>query len=195
MQRKMAVPMILALSLLSGCAAQGDRGEELSQAMRTCYLSLSRFSTQVEVTADYGDSVFTYELQAEGTQLGGTITVLQPEEVAGMQITWQEGETALVYDGASVETGSLSPDGLSPTDGIPLLMETLRTGPITSATVEDWDGEKLLVLTLDNPNYPEGEQSRITVWADTEDFCLRRGEIAWEGETVVQMTFTEFSYQ
>jgi outer membrane lipoprotein-sorting protein len=187
--------MILALSLLGGCASQSDRSEELALSLRTSYLSLSHVSAQAEVTADYGDSVFTYEVQVEGNQLGGSLTVLQPEEVAGITVTWQEGETTLIYDGASVETGSLSPDGLSPTDGIPLLLEALRTGPITSATLENWDTEELLVITLDNPNYTESGTSWLTVWADAEDFTLRRAEIAWEGETVIQMEFEEFSYE
>jgi outer membrane lipoprotein-sorting protein len=48
---------------------------------------------------------------------------------------------------------------------------------------------------LDNPNYTESGTSWLTVWADAEDFILRRAEIAWEGETVIQMEFEEFSYE
>ncbi len=127
--RKAGVPMIAALLLLSGCGKAELQADELSLSMRTTYLSMSEFSGEASITADYGDSSFTYTLQVEGTQLGGSLTVLSPEEVAGAVVTWQEGETTLTYEGVSVETGELSPDGLSPTDGIPLILQAVRSAP------------------------------------------------------------------
>ena len=187
--------MIAALLLLTGCGKAERQADELSLHLRTTYLSMSRYSAEAEVTADYGDSAYEYTLQVEGNQLGGTLTVLEPEEVAGAEITWQEGKTTLTYEGTSVETGELSPDGLSPTDGIPLIFQAVRSGAITDATLETGEEGEVLVLTIDNPNLPESGKSVITVWADREDFSLLRGEIAWEGTAVLRVEFENFIYE
>ncbi len=191
---KAGVPMIAALLLLTGCGKAEKQADELALSLRTTYLSMSQFSAEVSVTADYGDSAYEYQLLAEGNQLGGSLTVLEPEEVEGAVISWQDGKTALTYDGASVETGELSPDGLSPTDGIPLIFQAVRSGGITDATLEQWEEGEVLVLTIDNPNVLESGQSVITVWANREDFSLLRAEIAWEGTTVLQVEFEEFQF-
>jgi outer membrane lipoprotein-sorting protein len=182
--------MITALLLLSGCAQGGTNpAEELALQLRTSYLNMTYYDAEANITADYGDQVFTYTLQVEATQSGGTLTVLEPEEVAGVAITWREGETTLIYDGISLETGALSPDGLSPTDCIPLILTALQRGSITEATLEEGEDSSLLVLSLDNPYELSQGSSQITVWADSETYALRRAEIAWEGATVVTAEF------
>ena len=69
--------IILALVLLAGCGRDsgGDRGaEELALEIRTEYIGMTALSAGMEVTADYGERVYTYGMalawdQAEGTTL------------------------------------------------------------------------------------------------------------------------------
>lgn len=188
------VPMILfACLLLSGCGTQEAGAEELALQMRTAYLSATAITADLTITADYGDTVYDYALYLEAGQLGGSLTVVEPEELSGIQVQWTEEGSTLIYDGASLDMGELSPDGLSPTDGIPLILEALCSGEMTAGYQEQLDGEEVLVVELENPNQTEDGASTLRVWADEEDFSLLRAEVAWEGTTVLAVEVENFA--
>ena len=181
---------LLLLCLLAGCGEQTTAREDKALEQ---YAALTSFSGQVEVTADYGALVYQYEVALSGGLTAGRLEVKAPENIAGTAFSWSEGGGTVSYDDVSLETGALSPDGLSPADAMPLFLTALTTGKLKNSCEELLNGEETLRLTLANPSYPEG-MSEVTVWLSGEDFSLRRGEIAWEGETVVTYSFTQFVF-
>ena len=102
--------MILALVLLAGCGRDSGAGrgaEELALEIRTEYIGMTALSAGLEVTADYGERVYTYGMALAWDQTEGTtLTLTAPEEVAGVTLRVQDGETALEYDGVRLETGA-----------------------------------------------------------------------------------------
>lgn len=193
MRAKLAAPMmtLLLLVLLAGCGGNGTTAPETRALER--YAALTSFSGQAQVTADYGDKVYQYDVTLTGDLASGRLEVTAPKSIAGTGFSWSDGKGSASYGDVTLETGALCPDGLSPVDGMPLILTALTTGKLTSACEETLEGEDTLRLTLANPSYPEGK-SEVTVWLSQEDDALRRGEITWEGETVIVYTFTDFTF-
>lgn len=82
--------------LLTGCSGGESAGDRL-QAVQAAYGRLKQFSAQAEVTADYGERVYGYNVAIEGNLDAGAMTVTEPENIAGTVLTWTDGETELEY--------------------------------------------------------------------------------------------------
>lgn len=192
MRLKTAALMMTLLLLLSGCGG-GNETTSQDARLRRSYAELTSFAGEARVTADYGDKVYQYDVSVSGDLTSGTLEVRSPEAIAGAGFSWSDGGGVMTYEEVSLETGALSPDGLSPADAMPLILNALATGKQLAAGEETIDGEKTLFLELANVNYQE-ETSTVCVWLAQESGALRRAEITWEGSTVITCSFTEFSY-
>lgn len=192
MRLKLGALMMTLLLVLTAC---GGGNEAVSQdaKLRQSYAALTSFSGQAQVTADYGDKVYQYDVAVAGDLKSGTLEVKAPESIAGASFSWSDGGGSVAYDGVSLETGGLSPDGLSPTDAMPVILTALTAGKQLAAGKETLAGEETVFLELANPSYPEGT-SAVSVWLAGEDGALRRAEISWEGTTVITWNFTAFSF-
>lgn len=186
--------MILALALLlTGCGAGETAPEEAALALREAYHSLTSFQAQAQVVADYGQRAYQYMVACDGNATEGSLTVLEPESIAGAGTRWADGETVLDYEELTLETGQLSPDGLSPADALPVLLNACGSAELLESGWTDWGEEgQSLYLLLQNP---EEQESTIALWADPETFALRQAELYWEAERIISFTFTDFTYE
>ena len=184
----LCVPMIL---LLAGCSpAKVSQAEELALGLRGEYLEMAACSAHLAVTADYGQRVYDYEMDAalEGEEL--TLTLTAPETVAGMTAHLSQGEGQLEYDGVWVETGTLDEDGLTPLGAFPAMLEAIRGGYITACSLEE--EETLLRLDCGDPTASPGKGREVTLWLDVSTRNLVRGEIRVDGYRVIVCECTNF---
>ena len=188
--RKSLVMCVLMISLLLvGCAGKGN-GTPMDRALelRGEYLSANGCAARVQVTADYGQRVYDYGLDV---QIGGgetVLTVRQPAEIAGITARLRDGESLLEYDGAVLETGPLSEDGLTPLTAVTALFEAMRNGFIDSCGTQ---GEELYILCRE-PEKRVGDGREIALWVGA-DGCLRRGEVFVDGRRVMGCEFASFA--
>ena len=188
------LPAALAIVLLNGCAF-GDSAKEAAEQLRNHYEASPSLQAEGEVLAEYGQRAYCYTVEIQGSEEAGSLTVTAPESIAGTGTAWQNGETVLDYEGISLETGALSPDGLSPADGIPVLLCALRSGSVAEYGWTDWgEAEHCLYLLLDNPN-TENHDSQIAVWGDAESGTLYHAELLWQEKRVLSFTFSRFVLQ
>ena len=178
------------LLLTAGCSVNSPVSR--MDAVQAVYRERKGCAATAEVTADYGRRVYGYTVDITGCRSAGAMTVTQPENIAGTVLTWSDGETGLECDGAELDTGELSPDGLSPADAMPLLLSACAEGAVEDCCTETVDGEKLLRATL---TPPEGEEIRAACWFDPEDCALRRAELSHGGQVVVTLDFSAFSFR
>jgi outer membrane lipoprotein-sorting protein len=187
--------MILTLALLlTGCAGRqgSDKG---AQQLRSHYQDMPAIQAQAEVSADYGDRAYQYTVTVQGSEEEGSLTVTAPESIAGTGTAWKDGQTVLDYDGISLETGQLSPDGLSPADAMPVILAACRSGAVAESGWTDWgEGERCLYLLTQNPKSPE-KDSTVALWVDPDTGRLLYAEILWQGKRVISFTFTDFVLQ
>ena len=184
----LCVPMIL---LLAGCSpAKVSQAEELALGLRGEYLEMTACSAHLAVTADYGQRVYDYEMDAalEGEEL--TLTLTAPETVAGMTAHLSQGEGQLEYDGVWVETGTLDEDGLTPLGAFSAMLEAIRGGYITACCLEE-EGT-LLRLDCGDPTASPGKGREVTLWLDVSTRNLVRGEIRVDGYRVIVCECTNF---
>ena len=185
------VPMMILL--LSACTggAEGNEAEELALQIRGEYLAMSSCAGQAAITADSGQRVYQYELAVAVDGEETTLTLSAPDTVAGItaRVTGQDGQ--LEYDGLSVETGPLDPEGLSPVSAVPALLEGARSGYIVSCALEE-DGA-LLRMDCGDPEGTPGTGSEVSLWFDTSTHALSRGEISVDGFRAILCEFTDFA--
>ena len=158
MRLKLGALMITLLLELSACG-EGSESAGLDARFRQYYAALTSFTARAQVTADYGERVYQYELAMSGDLTQGSLEVLSPENIAGAGFSWAEGGGSMSYEGVSLETGALSEDGLSPADAMPMILETLATGRQISTGEQKLDGEDTIYLELANPAYPGGRRA------------------------------------
>ena len=191
--RRFCILILPLLLLLTACAGREDPGETLALAVRTEYLAAERCSGSAELTADYGQRVYTYGIDFSWEPEGETVlTLTAPDTVAGTTARILAGESALEFDGVRVETGPLTLEGLSPVDAIPALLRAVREGYLAECGMETLDERPCVRMVCRDPSVRAGEGVELHLWADAESHALLRGEISSDGRTVVQCVFGSF---
>ena len=188
--------LMMTFALLSACGgSKKSNSDELALSMRTTYLSLTEITACAAITADYGDRVYQYEAQLSGNGETGEMQITVPEDIAGLTVAWENGAGKLEYDGASLMTGQLSPDGISPADAVPLILSACCMGAMLDSCYEELDGMTTLRVGLANPGLPEDSGSRIDVWVKPDDFTMKQAEVSLDNQTVIHIEFASFTWQ
>ena len=183
---KKIAAVFLSMVLLTGCTGKRD---ELDRAMklRANLLGCLGCSFDVTVTADYGDSYYTFVMNCQATGRGDLqFTVLQPESIAGITGEISSGEGKLTFDEVALHFPLLADDQVTPVSGPWILMKTLLGGYLTAANEED----DLLHLTI-HDSYEE-DALQMEIWLDGEDEPVN-AEILYDGRRIVTMTVENFT--
>lgn len=181
----------LLLSACHGGPAGISEAEELALSIRGEYLAKPSCLCQAAVTADYGQRVYQYQMEAASTAEETVLTLSAPETAAGLTARLKAGESALEYDGLFVETGPLSEDGLTPISAVPALLDAARSGYIRACALEE-DGS-LLRVDCGDPEGTPGVGTEYALWFDTSSHSLTRGEVSVDGFRVILCEFSAFS--
>ena len=195
--RKMISCVLMMTLLLTGCGTtKDDSPENLAAQIRAEYLALHGWSSTVAISADYGEQVFDFAVEAVWQRDGDTvITVIEPQLISGVTARIRDGETVLEYDGAGFSLGMLDLSGLTPVSAIPALMNCITTGYMAQCS---WQGEeaarKLVVLCRD-PNAAPETGTEYTLIFDPATHSLERAEVAVDGELRLTAQFTDFSME
>lgn len=177
--------VLCLLTTLCSCGRQTP--EQRLSEVRSYYKEMKSLTAQAELTADYGERVYSYQVQIDGNAEAGKMTVLEPENITGTVLEWADGETELEYDGVSLETGPLTAGGLSPADCIPAILNACQEGELLSLS-EEKDG----TLTAELKNPLDGSVT-VTCVLDAESLALRQAELSENGRRVMTAVLTEFS--
>lgn len=183
---KKIAAVFLSLVLLSGCTGKRD---ELDRAMklRANLLGCLGCSFDVTVTADYGDSYYTFVMNCQANGRGDLqFTVVQPESIAGITGEITSGEGKLTFDDVALHFPLLADDQVTPVSGPWILMKTLLGGYLTAANEED----DLLHLTI-HDSYEE-DALQMEIWLNGEDEPVN-AEILYDGRRIVTMVVENFS--
>lgn len=193
MRASNVICVLMMTFLLSACGGVGGNGpQEQALELRAAYLAADGCTAKLDVTADYGQRVYTYTVDVRVTGGESVLTVTAPEELAGITARLTDGESQLEYDGAVLETGPLSKDGLTPLSAVPTLLYSARSGFIDNCTQERLGERDTLRILCRDPERPAGQGLETTLWFDTASRALVRGEIALDGYRVILCEFEKF---
>lgn len=190
MGRVKAVPLMMSLLLLAGCGGGGKTtsSEELALAIQKDFASMTTCSCQVALTADYETRVFDYVLDVAYDVSGADLTIVEPEIARGVTAHIEAGQTQLVYDGFSLDAGSLTADGLSPVETVPAFYRAISQGYIANL---DGNGETLTVTYRPGESQP-GVGLETVVTFDARTKTPLWGELFYDGTRIVTAQVKDF---
>ena len=155
-------------------------------ALRTRLLA-SDVCFDADITADYGDEIYTFSMNCKADQQGNlTFTVTQPESIAGITGTVSAGGGKLTFDDQALSFALMADGQLTPVAAPWILLRTLRSGYLTSCGAE---GEHLR-LAIDD-SYQE-DALHLDIWLDKEDIP-QRAEIVYDGKRILSLIVKSFA--
>ena len=99
--------------LLSACSAKRPAQPPLT--FRTALLQSGGCSFSAAITADYGESDASFTLDCVfSPETGASVTVTEPESIAGIQAQVKDTAASVSYDGMQLGLGSLANGNLAP---------------------------------------------------------------------------------
>lgn len=189
--RKLLLCAPMMLLLLAGCAGGANEAEQLALAVRGDCLGATAWTAAAAVTADYGQRVYRYEMNAAWDGEETVLTLTWPEEAAGLTARAAGAGSFLEYDGLVLETGALDARGLTPLSALPVLWEEARSGCIMTCSME----EDLLRLDCGDPEGEAGKGREITLWFREDSRALAAGEIRVDGFRVIRCDYSDFTME
>lgn len=176
---------VVVLLCFSGCS-NTSKEIERGMALRSRLLKSSSCSFYAEVTADYGDQLYTFGMSCQGDSVGDlTFTVNEPETISGITGTITSEGGNLTFDDTALHFERMADEQLTPVTAPWILLKTLRSGYLTSACEEDG----LLRLTIDD-SY-EDDALTLDVWLDGNDLPVR-SEILYDGRRILSLNVKNF---
>lgn len=190
MGRFKALPLMMSLLLLAGCGGRGERtGEELALSIQEEYGQFTAVTCRVALTAEYDQRVFDYVVDVAWDQATGVgLTIAEPEIARGVTARIAKGETSLEYGGFSLETGPLTPNGLTPMEAIPTLWGQVTGGYIAGASVTENGLEVIYRQGEETPG--TGLEAQVTF--DLESHAPLTGELNYDGTRVAVARVEDF---
>ena len=186
MRKAMLFALMLTL-LLTACGGEEER--DPASELQAAYAGLAAATLEADITCHYDDETRTYTMLCDYTPGSSTVTVLAPEDLAGISATVAEGELTLSYEDVSLDAGSYSAAAISPVEALPKLMEAAATGYVSQQSVEELEERSCLRLSCDL----DGEEGDLyTTWFDQETLLPLYSEISVDGVVVYQVAWSRF---
>lgn len=182
--KKMTYVVILLL-LLSGCTSKEESLTRIIK-LRENVLQSSGCSFTAEVTADYGDKIYVFEMQCKA-DADGTVqfSVIAPNTIAGIGGELSSVGGKLIFDETVLAIAMLADGQISPVSAPWLFVHTLQSGYISSAVTEQ---DQFHVTFTDT--YKENA-FQMDLWLDRDDKPCR-AEIIWEGYRILSISVKDF---
>lgn len=178
-------PMLMLL--LTACS--GGEEKDPAAELQKQYAAVEAATLEADITCHYDDEVRSYTLLCAYTPSCSTVTVLAPEDLAGISATVEEGTLTLSYEDISLDAGSYSAAAISPVAALPKLMEAAAKGYVTEESSEDLGEQPCLRLSCD---LQDDTGMVYTTWFDEESILPLHSEISVDGAVVYDVTWNRF---
>lgn len=193
MKRALLTVLIALLGFCAGCVSGGAGDKEKLLEIRARYIAAKEFSATADMVADYGDRVYNYKLTYSGNGARGEMSVLEPQNITGLKAYIDGSDVILKYDGAELETGVFSKNGISPIEAFPLMINAWQNGFITAHYREKLGEYDCLVADIDLTRAGETDDLLHKVWFASDTGLPIKAELTVNGFTVINCDFKDAS--
>ena len=186
--RKATLFALMLTLLLTACGGEEER--DPASELQAAYAGLAAATLEADITCHYDDETRTYTMLCDYTPGSSTVTVLAPEDLAGISATVAEGELTLSYeDDVSLDAAATPPPPSPRWRPLPKLMEAAAAGYVSQQSVEELEERSCLRLSCDL----DGEEGDLyTTWFDQETLLPLYSEISVDGVVVYQVAWSRF---
>lgn len=178
------VPMLMLL--LAACG--GEEPDPVAELQRQ-YAVVESATMEADIICHYDDEVREYTLLCAYTPDKSTVTVLAPENLAGISASVENGMLTLSYADLSLDAGTYSAASLSPVAALPKLMEAAGWGYPAEQSSETVGERECIRLGCDLSDDPG---TLYTTWFDGETLLPLRSEIVSDGVLVFEIVWSRF---
>ena len=185
--RKALLFALMLMLLLTACGG-GEETNAVTQLQQQ-YAAVKSATMEAEIICHYDDEVRSYTLLCAYTPERSTITVLSPENLAGISAQVENGTLTLRYDDISLDAGTYSAAAVSPVMALPKLMEAAAWG-YPAQQGEEMQGERLCIRLGCDLNDEPG--TVYTTWFDRETLLPLRSEICMDGVLLFEINWSRF---
>ncbi len=184
MKLRLAV-LVCVISLLSGCG--GRNSMDKAVGLRTDLLAGEGCSFQCEITADYGEKIYTFGMDSQADREGNLVfSVTAPVTIAGICGTVTGTEGTLTFDDRVLAFETIADGYLTPVSAPWVLIKTLRSGYLKSC-VETENG---FCMEIDDTYAESSLQLRI--YTD-KNAVPTGGEIFWINRRILTLQVDNFT--
>lgn len=183
MKRLLIVCLIVIL--LTGC---GGENAFINQAidLRSRISESNECSFLAVVTADYGDSVYTFSMDCKREHDGSmTMTVTAPDTISGITAHISKGTGQLTFEDKALAFEMVADGQITPVSAPWLFMEALSGGFISTCG-KDGAGMRIQI----DDSYA-GMPLDVDIWTG-EDQLPVRAEMIWQGRRIVSIDIKDF---
>ena len=173
--------------LLTACG--GGTEENKTTRLQQQYAAVESATMEADIVCHYGDEVREYTLLCAYSPQKSTVTVLRPENIAGITAQVENGMLTLSYDDISMDAGTYSAAAVSPVVALPKLMQAAAWG-YPAEQSEEILGERICIrMGCDLSDEPG---TLYTTWFDAETLLPLRSEIAVDGTLLFEVVWSRF---
>ncbi len=173
--------LMMTCVLLAGCGGQTQ--QEHFEDIRGAIADAGSIAFTAAVTANFEDRTEEFTLDCLRQAGDWTMTVMQPELIAGVTAHMSGAESDVVYGSVMLSTGDLTDCGILPISAAPVALDTLTDGYLSSSWTEN--GNLAVKLIRD-------DTVTVTVWFDEADVPAAM-EVAEDGVVKATCTIENFT--
>lgn len=181
--------VVLLVLILCGCAAGAKAPMEDALAFRAALQGARGCGFLSEVTADLGDTVYTFTLACD-TDAAGTLhfTVTAPETISGITGSISGSTGKLTFDDTVLAFDAMAGGQVSPVTAAYIVAQSWRTGYIRSCGRESGS----ISMTVET-SFQE-EPLIVETWLEEEKGVPFFSEICYNGQRLLSVSITDFQY-
>lgn len=183
MRGRFVCVLMIPLLLLCGCGVRKASPEDVFSAFREELLSAGSSSFRAELRSETEGSTASYTLDAFSDGETTTVTIREPELLAGITASMRAEQTDVSYEGLMLGVGALDASGTTPVSAVPAILKAMEEG-YSELYWEDGD--------LCAARFYVSEICTCTVWLEPESLVPSAAEIATDGRTILTCRISDW---
>lgn len=175
----------LSVMFLLGCGNTRSCVDSVVE-LRNRVLRAEGWAFTADITADYGDSIYTFKMKCEQEASGDMVVeVIAPDSISGIKAQISKGSGQLTFEDMTLAFAMVADEQITPISMPWLFMKALCGGYISTAGN---DGSGIHAQIDDSYS---GQQFTMDIWAEG-DMTPQRAELIWNGKRILSMDIAEF---
>ena len=182
---KRVLVLILLTAFMFGCSKKYDQmGHALD--LRSRLLNAEECSFDVEITADYGDKIHTFEMSCISNSSGDlTFRVTKPDSISGISGSITPDNGQLTFDNQILSFSTIAEGQITPVSAPWVFINTLKNGFIRAC------GEQEEGFWVQIDDSYRDDALALDIWINDKDQPIA-ADILWDGRRILSLRITNF---